>query len=71
VKLHGRVISENSLSNDDKAVKYYTDLPSYEMLKYIFDFVTIGLPSGFFACTCSPFEQYIIILMKLHLNLWD
>ena len=71
VKLQSRVISERFLSNDDKAVKYYTGLSSYEMLKCIFDFVTIGLPAGFFACTCSPFEQYIIILMKLRLNLGD
>jgi len=71
VKLHGRIISDSSLRNDDKAVKYYTGLLSYEMLKCIFDFVTVGLPNGFFTCTCNPFEQYIMILMKLRLYIGD
>jgi len=35
VKLHGRIISDSPMRNDDKAVKYYTGLPSYEMLKCI------------------------------------
>ena len=33
VKLRSRVVSESSLSDDDKAVKYYTGLPSYILLK--------------------------------------
>ena len=69
VKLHGRIISDSSLRNDDKAVKYYIGLSLYEMLKCILDFVTVGLPSGFFTCTCNHFDYYIMIFMKLRLNL--
>ena len=58
VKLHNRV---NSFSDDNKAVKYYTGLPSYLLLKCIFDFVIVGLPNGFFANSCSPFEQFLMV----------
>ena len=67
-KLRRRVVSESSLSDNDKAVKYYTGLPTYVLLKCVFDFVIVGLPNGFFASCCSPFEQF---LMKLRLNLGD
>ena len=52
-------------------VKYYTGLPSYELLKTIFEFVTVGLPSWFFTSSCSVFEQFVIVLIKLWLNLGD
>ena len=71
VKLRNRVVSENSLSDDDKVVKYYTGLSSFLLLKCIFDFVVVGLPNGFFASSCSPFEQFLMVLMKLRLNLGD
>ena len=70
-KLRKRVVGESSLTDDDKAVKYYTGLPSYLMLQCIFDFVIVGLPNGFFASSCSPFEQFLMVLMKLRLNLGD
>lgn len=71
-ELNKKVISEEMLSKDDKMVKYYTGLPSYELLKTIYELVVIGLPSDLFTgCSCSPFQQFIIVLMKLRLNLGD
>ena len=62
-KLSTQVITEKLLADDDKMVKYYTGLPSYELLKTIFEFVTIGLPSRFFTSSCSVFEQFVIVLI--------
>jgi len=64
-------ITEAVLKNDDKRVKYYTGLPSYEVLKVIFDFVSKGLPDCFSIGKKTPFEQFFIVLMKLRLNLGD
>ena len=46
VKLSSKIISEELLVDNDKMVKYYTGLPSYEVLKAIFDLVIIGVPSS-------------------------
>ena len=64
-KLSTKMITESLLADDDKVVKCYIGLPSYELLKTIIEFVIVGLPSGFFA---SVFEQYLIVLIKLGLN---
>jgi len=64
-------ITEAVLQNDDKRVKYYTGLPSYEVLKVLFDFVSKELPECFSEGKKSPFEQFYIVLMKLRLNLGD
>ena len=37
------LFKEDQLSDDDKKVKYYTGLPSYSVLKAIFDFVSTDL----------------------------
>ena len=57
--------------DNDKMVKYYTGLPSYEVLKTIFDLVIIGVPSSRSASSCSLFQQFLIVMIKLHLNLGD
>ena len=49
-------ITEAVLKNDDKRVKYYTGLPSYEVLKIIFDSVSKGLPDRFSGGKKTPFE---------------
>ena len=49
--------------------KYYTGLPSYELLQVIFIFGTIGLPASFQNGPCSVFQQFLMVLMKLWLNL--
>jgi len=54
---------------DDTKTKYYTGLPSYELLQVIFGLVIIGLPASFQNGPCSVFQQFLIVLIKLRLNL--
>ena len=63
----------DQLSDDDKKVKYYTGLPSYSVLKAIFDFVStdLELPDHMINGKKSLFEQLVLVLMKLRLNLGD
>ena len=67
-KLRLKVISDDFLVDDVKA-KYYTGLPSNELLKAVFSFVTIGLPECFKNGPCSIFQQFVMVLMKLRLTL--
>ena len=71
MKLSTKVITEDLLAKNDKMVKYYTGLPSYEVLKAVYDLVIIGIPSTLSASSCSLFQQFLIVLMKLRLNLGD
>ena len=56
---------------DDKKVKYYTGLPSYTMLKVVFDFVCEEMPNSIANCKLSAFERFIMTLMKLRHNFGD
>ena len=67
-KLRLKVIGDDFLVDDVKT-KYYTGLPSYELLQVVFSFVTIGLPNSFQNGPCSVFQQFLMVLMKLRLNL--
>ena len=62
-------VCEANLVEDDSKVLYYTGLPSYVLLKVVFDFVTVGMPSTFSDGQCSKFQQFLIVLMRLRLNL--
>ena len=64
-------ITEEALMNDNNKVRYYTGLPSYACLKAVYDFVSIGLPPSFISGKKIPFDQFLIALMKLCLNLGD
>ena len=64
-------ITEKALTNDNNYVRYYTGLPSYACLKAVYDFVSIGLPPSFISGKKIPFDQFLIALMKLCLNLGD
>ena len=67
-KLTAKVVSRESLRNDDIKVQYYTGLPSYEILEIVFEFVTVGLPDSFATSSCSVFNQFLMVLMRLRLN---
>ena len=71
VGLISKILSEELLVDNDKMAKYYTGLPSYEVLKTIFDLVVIGVPSSQSASSCSLFQQFLIVMIKFHLNLGD
>ena len=59
------------LRSDNKKVKYYTGLPSYTILKVVFDFVCEEMPNSIANCKLSPFEQFVMTLMKLRHNFGD
>ena len=55
--------------DDDGKVKYYTGLPSYKLLQIVYQFVISGLPQSFHSGPCSAFQQFLMVLMKIRLNL--
>ena len=62
-------MTRDSLVNDDNKVKYYTGLPSFEVLNALIKFVSVGVPSSFLGGPCDVFEQIMMTLMRLRLNL--
>lgn len=62
------MINDRFLEDDEK-VKYYRGLQSYELLQIIYHFVICGLPQSIHSGPCSAFQQFLLVLMKLRLNL--
>ena len=62
------MINDNFLDDNEK-VKYYTVLQSYELLQIIYHFVICGLLQSIHSGPCSAFQQFLLVLMKLCLNL--
>ena len=62
------VLSRESLCGSDAKVQYFTGLQSYEILELVFELVTSGLPESFAASSCSVFDQFLLVMMRLHLN---
>ena len=60
--LKNRGFLENS-----KKVCYYTGLPSLKILNAVFDFVAPHVPNT--RSSISPFQQFLMVLIKLRLNL--
>jgi len=67
-RLSIKVFSRESLRGSDAKVQYFTGLQSYEILEIVFEFVTKGLPDSFASSSCSIFEQFLLVLMRLRLN---
>ena len=63
-----RGLSEANLESDNSAVKYFTGLPSFSILKIIYNFVSRGVPE---TSGCPKFHQYLLTLMKLTFNVGD
>ena len=65
--LADRVITQQSLMDDDKKVLYYTGLPSYCVLQAVFSLAVKGLPDS---CDSGigNFNQFLITMMKLRLD---
>ena len=66
--LSQQVISEATLKDNDKKVKYFTGLPSFLVLKAIYNLTAKGLPES---ADCPLFNQYLLTLVKLRLNIGD
>ena len=62
--LQSRIVSRQSLEDNNKQVKFYTGLPSFAVLLAIYDLVIKGLPECHFS-GCAMFDQLLITLMKL------
>ena len=68
--LSSRIVSQQVLENDDKQVKFNTGLPSFAVLKAVFDLVNKTLPANYFT-GCDIFDQFLMTLIKLRLNVTD
>ena len=68
--LSNRIVSWQVLENGDKQVKFYPGLPSFAVLKAVFDLVNKGLPASYFM-GCDIFDQFLMTLIKLRLNVAD
>ena len=66
-KLSELSLSEESLRDNDVKVKYYTGLPNFAIL---FNFLAPCVENGN-RSVLSRFQQMMVVLMKLHLNLGD
>ena len=65
---HTAVFSEQSLQSDEY-VRFYTGLPSYKILKALFDFVVP--PTGYFnrnPTKLTAFQEFMVVLAKLRLG---
>jgi len=51
------------MMHDDKKVKYYTGLPSFSMLKAIYDYVSTDLPTCMQGAKLDVFEQLMLVLI--------
>ena len=69
-RLQSRIVSRQSLEDNDKQVKFYTGLPSLSVLIAIHNLVIKGLPESH-SSGCAMFDQLLITLMKLRLNVPD
>lgn len=69
-KLHSLCFSQKTLEDDDAKVKYYTGLPKFAILMALFNFLAPSVESGNRAAL-SLFQQFIVALMKLRLNVGD
>jgi len=58
--------SEASFKDDDEKVFYYTGLSTWELLQKLFTYVKPYLKQH---SSLSPFQQLLVTLMRLHLNL--
>ena len=69
-KLGELLLSEESLRDNDVKVKYYTGLPNFATLMVLFNFLVPCVENGN-RNVLSRFQQMIVVLMKLRLNVGD
>lgn len=64
----GRVYDEDYFSGDDDKVKFYTGLPTFEILKKTFDFIAPHSTRRSPQTALNKFQEFIMVLIKLRLN---
>ena len=63
-----QVLNEETMKDDAKKVKYFTGLPNFAVLKAVYNLAAKELTES---SDCSLFQQYLITLVKLRLNVGD
>lgn len=61
-----KTFDESYFMNDDAKVRFYTGLPTYDVLLTVFDFVNHHATRK--SSVLSSFQEFILTLMKLRLN---
>ena len=64
-------LNKEALDGADERVKFYTGLPSYVILMAVFNFVSAHIPESCSLNSLTNFQQFLMVLMKLRLNLFD
>ena len=64
-------LNKEALGGADERVKFYTGLPSYVILMAVFNFVSAHIPESCRLNSLTNFQQFLMVLMKLCLNLFD
>ena len=59
---------DKDLFNSSEKVRFYTGLPSYEVLMVVFDHVAPHVPRRLGCTTLNRFQEFVMVLMKLRLN---
>ncbi|XP_065055322.1 uncharacterized protein LOC135683866 [Rhopilema esculentum] len=60
-----KLLDKSYFKGDDSKVKFYTGMPSFEILKATFEYVK---PSVKNKSLLSSFQEFVLVLMKLRLN---
>lgn len=63
-------LTDGSFQDDNAKVKYYTGLPNFETLMAVFSFIDSVVQSTRYT-SLSSFQQFILVLMKLRINVGD
>ena len=63
--------AEETLNGDDQQVKFYTGLPLFATLVAVFNFVSAHISSAYTSRSLPLFQQLLLVLLKLRLNLFD
>ena len=63
-------VSQEALKDDDKRVSFYTGLPNFSVLMLVFTFVSSCVTTSALNAL-RPFDEMILFLMKLRLNLTE
>jgi len=63
-------LTQESFKNNNAKVKYYTGLPTYATLMFLFNFLSPCVEMGN-RSALSQFQQLLVVLIKLRLNLGD
>ena len=63
---NNEAFSEDYLRQDDGKVRFYTGLPSYDVLKTTYEFVSFRVTRN--SPSTTKFQEFILVLIKLRLN---